>query len=99
MSGIRSIGALAAAGAFMAVAVVAGPASATKPTGVAGDANRDGVVDCADMALVTDNFTWTTAKLKTQDARAADLNGDKAVNVLDMSIIISNWTDPSVVCA
>lgn len=90
--GIRSLGALAAAGAFMVVAVAAGPASAAKPVPLLGDVNKDGVVNCTDADLIGASFTWGPAKLKTREARAADLNNDSAVNVLDLSIVISHWT-------
>ena len=49
-----------------------------------GDANEDGLVDGADLRLVTQNWF---ARLDT----SADLNGDGLVDVQDLAIVARNF--------
>jgi hypothetical protein len=50
-----------------------------------GDVNGDGVVDCADLAIVKVSFGPKTGQpgFNTQ----ADVNHDGVVNILDLSIV------------
>lgn len=60
-------------------------AEATTKLVPVGDVNGDGVVNCADLAIVKASF-GTKAGQPEFDPRA-DLNGDGVVNVLDLSIV------------
>ncbi len=65
------------------------PATASVVVGVTaprpGDLNKDGVVNCADMAIVKASFGKKTGQ-PGFDVRA-DVNGDGVVNVLDLSFV------------
>jgi hypothetical protein len=50
-----------------------------------GDVNGDGVVDCADIALVLS--TWAAV-----GKHAADVNRDGIVNGTDLGLVLANWT-------
>lgn len=52
-----------------------------------GDANRDGVIDVADLAILGANYN-----LNTENSRVADFNGDHKVDLADLGIIGSRWT-------
>ena len=54
-----------------------------------GDANRDGVVDAADAALLSLNWGVSSGNLGWQDG---DFNADGIVNAADASILAANWT-------
>ena len=56
-----------------------------KLTGVPGDVNQDGVVNCADIAIVKAAF-GTRRGQSGFDARA-DVNNDGVVNILDLSYV------------
>ncbi|HEY1603024.1 MAG TPA: cellulase family glycosylhydrolase [Pirellulales bacterium] len=52
---------------------------------IAGDANRDGVVNGLDIGKVASNW------LQTGSGNAGDVNRDGVVNGLDISLIAANW--------
>ena len=54
----------------------------TKPP----DINGDGVVNCADLAILTSQYGQTGTSL------SADLDGDGAVTLRDFSILASSWS-------
>jgi serine/threonine protein kinase len=60
-----------------------------------GDVNRDGTVDCGDVALLQSAWDWGEGK---NAGNRADLNGDASVNALDLSIVLSHWTGPAGAC-
>ena len=53
---------------------------------IGGDADGNGVVDAADVALVLENFGRTVPPA----AVAADLNGDRVVNIFDLVLVSAN---------
>jgi len=57
----------------------------TQVVAIPGDVNSDGVVDCADIAIVRGSFGLKTGQAGF-DARA-DVNKDGVVNVLDLSAV------------
>ena len=75
----------ASIGAIMGTAAVTIAAPGTGP----GDLNGNGVVDAADLTLVTANF----GKRSTDAGfvAAADANGDGLVNLTDMGIVTANY--------
>jgi hypothetical protein len=67
-------------------------ASVTPPT-LTGDLNDDGVVGCADEAILTSNYGATGTGL------SGDLNADGVVNVFDLSILLSHFTPGQGPCS
>ena len=57
------------------------------PAVLPGDANRDGMVDAADAAILATN--WQTLSGATW--AMGDFNGDYAVNDIDATIMAANW--------
>lgn len=60
-------------------------------TGVAGDANNDGVVDCADLAFMT-NILGKTYGQAGFDPRA-DMNGDGVIDIRDLAFVAQHLPD------
>jgi hypothetical protein len=60
-----------------------------------GDVNRDGQVDCGDVALLQAAWDWGEG---TRAGDPADINGDSSVDGRDFSIVSSNWTGSSDPC-
>jgi trimeric autotransporter adhesin len=52
---------------------------------VVGDINGDGIVNCADLAIIKASFGKKTGQ--TGFDPRADVNGDGVVNILDLSIV------------
>jgi len=61
------------------------PGSQTTASYLIGDRNGDGVVDCADLAIVKASFGKKVGQ-PGYDPRA-DVNGDGVVNILDLSAV------------
>lgn len=62
---------------------------------LSGDANRDGQVDCGDVALLMAAWDWGEG---TRAGDPADVNGDGGVDARDYSIVSSNWTGSNEPC-
>ena len=54
-----------------------------------GDANKDGVVDAADAALLAENWGPSLGDMGWEDG---DFNADGIVNAADASILAANWS-------
>jgi WD40 repeat protein len=59
-------------------------------TFLAGDVNRDGVVDVSDLVFVAQRFGL---RVELSDDGFADVNGDGAVNILDLLLIVRQFGD------
>ena len=57
------------------------------PAVLPGDANRDGMVDAADAAILAANWQILTGATWS----VGDFNGDYAVNEVDATIMAANW--------
>jgi hypothetical protein len=60
-------------------------------TGVAGDVNGDGAVDCADLAFLT-NILGQTYGQAGFDPRA-DVNGDGVIDIRDLAFVAQHLPD------
>jgi hypothetical protein len=63
---------------------VTGKIAVTVPAGIPGDLNGDGVVNCADLAIIKASFGKSFGQAGFNIR--ADLNGDGVVNILDLSM-------------
>jgi len=63
--------------------------SAKRPSFAAGDINRDGVVDGADLAIVLG--TWGTDGA-LENGASSDLNDDGVVDGADLAVVLGNWS-------
>jgi len=61
-------------------------------TFLAGDVNRDGVVDVLDLVFVAQRFGLSAA---LGDDRVADVNGDGVVNVVDLTLVVRQFGESS----
>ena len=57
-----------------------------------GDLDRDGDVDCDDLAILKGHYG------RAGTPAQGDLNNDNTVNITDLSIQLSHWTGGSGAC-
>ena len=58
-----------------------------QPPALAGDVNRDGIVNFSDVLMLIQHYNSTTQPL----FEAGDLNGDGTVNFSDVLLLIQNY--------